>query len=116
MVLRLYTAAAVPIIHYGSEMQGIKGTLFREPRQGVFYWVVMLFGCADLAYGLLFSSSTQARPLLLVIGLMIFLVGAAEILPRSRATLAGLLRIGGLVAALLAVILVIRDLLSHLSS
>jgi hypothetical protein len=89
-------------------VQGIKREIFREPRQGAFYWVLVLLGCADFAYGLFSSLSSQARPLILAVSLMILLMGAAEVLPRSRTILAGLLRIGSIVAILFMVIVVIE--------
>lgn len=95
---------------------GISGRvrrLFREPQRGRFHVLLVLIGLFNLAYGF-FGAGTLGRSLQLVIialGAWILLTGAAELLPRNRRLIAGLLRIGSYVALALVVIVSLSDLL-----
>ena len=67
----------------------------------------VLLGCGALAYGLFFLLPAAGSLVLLAVGLMLVLMGVAEILPKEWTTLAGLLRIGSLAVGLLTAILVV---------
>lgn len=94
-------------------LSGRARRLFREPRRGIVHVLLVLIGLSNLAYGF-FGAGTLGRSLQFVIialGAWILLTGAAELLPRNRRLIAGLLRIGGYVALALVVIVALSDLL-----
>ncbi len=78
-----------------------------EPRRGAFWWLLVLAGCLELAYGLFFPLPPQIRLNIIPLGLMMLFMGTAELLPVGRRNLAVVLRIGGLVALMFVVAVVV---------
>lgn len=82
--------------------------LFQEPSQGRGNWVFLVGGLIVLLLFSLFSLSGPPYPLgLLFPGLMFIFLGASELLPRNRTTLAALLRVTGLIFLLLYIFYVV---------
>ena len=95
-------------------LRGFKNSLFREPRTGVSRSAGMWLGALLVALGSLVTAlsllgpSQDVRPLFIpfevLLGLMLVLQGAAELLPQDRRGLAGGLRMGSIVLGLLAIL------------
>lgn len=78
-----------------SEASVIKDHLFREPNGSIYFWILIFLGIGELAYSFLFATPNGwfERFNLTAVGLLVIVIGVAEVLPRSQRTLAGLLRI-----------------------
>ncbi len=93
-------------------MHAVKRELFREPRHGARYWLILIVGCVELLSILLFPLEQQMLQLVaLFIGLMLVSLAGPELLPRNMTTLAGLLRALGFLVTLVALLLGVVALL-----
>ncbi len=84
------------------------GMLFKEPEGGLRAWVFVLIGCYFLVETLFFRELFFERLVYLIFGIAVLGFGAADLLPRGQARLAGLLRVEGL--ALMVIALLVRIL------
>lgn len=85
-----------------------KEHIFREPSHGIHHWVVLLAGFLMILIVLLYTPLVEhwlTRLWICTMGLAIILSAGAEVLPKNRTVLAGILRIGYFVAVLCAVLL-----------
>ena len=95
-------------------LQKFKRDLFREPRKGLGRSAGMRLGVLQVVIGCLIAalsflgSPQDARPFYfsfeLLLGLTLVLQGLAELLPAERRMLAGWLRLGSILTALLAIL------------
>jgi len=94
-------------------VHAVKRELFREPRHGAHYWLILFVGCVELISILLFPLRQQTpRLVALFIGLMLVSLAAPELLPKNMIRFAGLLRVVGILVTLVAVLLGVVALLS----
>lgn len=101
-------------------LQSFKRRILREPRRGLARSAGMGSGVAQVVFGGLivapsfFGPSLGARPFYfsfeLLLGLALVLQGFAELLPTERRILAGWLRLGSMVLALLAILTAVSRL------
>ena len=102
-------------------LQKLKKSVFREPRRGLTRSAGMSSGFVQVVFGGLiialsfFGPSLGAEPFYfsfeLLLGLTLLLQGLAELLPAERRMLAGWLRLGSVVLALLAILTAVLRLL-----
>ncbi len=69
--------------------------IFGEPAGGRRAWVFVLIGCYFFVETIFFREGLFDRLVYLTFGVAVLAFGVADLLPRDRTRLAGLLRIGG---------------------
>lgn len=97
-----------------SEASVIKDHLYREPNGSFYFWILIFLGIGELAYSFLIATPDNwfERFNLTAVGLLIIVVGAAEVLPRTQTTLAGLLRIVSYALLLLVLVVFVIAIIS----
>ena len=103
-------------------LRKFKRDIFREPRRGLSRSAGMNLGILQFVIGCVVAGLSllgPARsvgpfyvPFEVLLGLMLVLQGVAELLPIERRTLAGGLRLGSMVLALLAILTAVLRLLN----
>ena len=84
----------------------ISERMFGEPKGGRRAWVFVLIGCYFFVETIFFREGLFDRLVYLTFGVAVLAFGVADLLPRDRTKLAGLLRIGAI--ALIVLILFVR--------
>jgi hypothetical protein len=73
----------------------VRDAIFKEPEGGRRAWLLVLIGCYFLIETVFFREGFLNRLVYLTFGVAVLAFGVADLLPRDRTKLAGLLRIGG---------------------
>jgi hypothetical protein len=73
----------------------VRDAIFKEPEGGRRAWLLVLIGCYFLIETVFFREGLLNRLVYLTFGVAVLAFGVADLLPRDRTKLAGLLRIGG---------------------
>jgi hypothetical protein len=73
----------------------VRDAIFKEPEGGRRAWLLVLIGCYFLIETAFFREGFLDRLVYLTFGVAVLAFGVADLLPRDRTNLAGLLRIGG---------------------
>lgn len=110
--LRLQAVRLVPLGRALPEESG-KGRrmtqrFFKEPEGGWRAWTLVLIGCYFFVETVFFRRYLADRLAYLIFGAAVLSFGVAELMPRERTRLAGLLRIGGI--TLMVLVLAVRAL------
>ena len=79
----------------------MRDAIFKEPEGGRRAWLLVLIGCYFLIETVFFREGFLNRLVYLTFGVAVLAFGVADLLPRDRTKLAGLLRIGGVVLIVL---------------
>lgn len=84
--------------------------IFRGPGGGRRAWIFLLIAGYFLVEIVFFREGASDRLVYLVFGLAVLGLGLAELVPRDRAGLAGMLRIGGGILVVLALVVRVAQL------